>query len=406
VSYTGGDDIFGIPQVMPRMVSAHLTKALKALPPEEFPVIPIGVRDCIIPRSGNTFYSVDYKGGELVCFAEACVERVGFSRMGQALIAGVDVHAALGATMMGVSYAYFVECLDAKHGPIEKKRAKLFRQAAKPENFGNPGGMGAWKKVIQNRRQGPDTPHPSGPSMVDDGSGTLVPGYKGLRFCILVGGAKRCGEKKAYEYKDRPISPTCAACIEVSEAGRDAWFRQWPEARPYLDWHSANSEENGTVEQLYSRRIRGGTDYCSEANGDFQALLADIAKAALRRVTKEQYVHTEVERGPWAGQVSPLYNTSRGSVFAHDELFGEALRPVGHEVAMRITEIMVEEFRKGCPKHAAACDAEPTIMPRWYKSATPIWHRDEREQARGFKGRLVEWTPGHDPKTCSECVRD
>jgi hypothetical protein len=361
------------------------------------------IRRPVLERS-NCFYSVDYTGGELVCFAEACVERVGFSRMGQALVAGVDVHGALAATMLGVTYERYLEMKDGKHGPVEKLRAKLFRQAAKPENFGNPGGMGALKKVITQRKQGPDTPHPEGPSMVDDGAGNLVPGYKGLRFCVLVGGVKRCGEKKITEYRDRPTSPVCAACVAVAEEGRDAWFRQWPEARPYLDWHSANVEENGVVTQLYSGRVRGDTDYCAEANGDFQGLLADIAKAALRRVTREQYVRTVCDAGAWAGELSPLYGNARGSVFAHDELFGEARRTLGHDCAMRVTEIMVEEFRKGCPRHADACAAEPTIMPRWYKAATPIWHRDEREQARGFRGRLVEWTPNH-PRDCAECVK-
>lgn len=405
VSYTGGPDVFGIPQVMPREVSAHLRIALRELDRTIYPVVPTGVRDCVRARDGMTIYSVDYKGGELVCFAQAAKVRVGFSDMGEALKRGVDVHAALGATMMGVSYELFLEYLDGKHGPVLKKRAKLYRQAAKPENFGNPGGMGAAKKVYQNRKGGPDTPHPNGPSMVDDGSGNLVPGYKGLRFCVLVGGAERCGVKMVYEWKDRPIAPTCLACIETAEAGRDMWFRQWREARPYLDWHSENSENVGEVEQIYSRRIRGGTDYCSEANGDFQALLADIAKAALRRVTKEQYVRTVCTTGAWAGEVSPLFNRSRGSVFAHDELFGEAIREHGHACAMRVTEIMVEEFRKGCPDYAEACDAEPTLMPRWYKQAGPIWHVDAAEQARGFKGRLVEWAPDHNPKTCAECVR-
>lgn len=354
-----------------------------------------------VPGTTWIFYSVDYSGGELVTFAESCKQRLGFSRMGEALKRGVDVHSALAATALGVTYEHFLEMLAGKHGEAAKDRAKRTRQAMKPENFGNPGGMGAAKAVLTQRKQGPDTPHPSGPSEVDDGTGKLVPGYKGLRFCILAG-ADRCGAKKVTEWRDRPIPPTCLACLEAKERGREVWFRQWPEARPYLDWHAQNVDEVGEVEQIYTRRIRGGVDFCSEANGDFQALLADIAKRALCRVTLEQYVRTVVATEPglgfkvsaYEGQVSPLYGNARGTVFAHDELLGECRREVGHECAGRVVEVMVEEFIRGCPNHREACKAEWTLMPRWYKAAAPVIHDD----------RLVEWTPQHDPKTCPACA--
>lgn len=352
-------------QVLPRFVSAYLSAALKKA---NAPVV--GVRDCLVPRGDNVFFSVDYTGGELVTFAEACVERVGFSKMGEALVAGVDVHSALGATVMGVAYKMFIEMLAGEHGPVSKQRAKLFRQAAKPENFGNPGGMGSVKKVLQNRKQGPDTPHPSGTSMVDDGNGNFIKGYKGLRFCILTDGADQCGEIKITEWKDKPYPPVCLACVQAAERGREAWFKQWPEARPYLAWHSKNASDNGYVVQLYSKRVRGGTDFTSESNGDFQALLADIAKRALCRVVTEQYTDRH----------SPLFG-SRTVVFAHDELFGETPESIGHEVCLRVEQIMVEEFQKGCPKHAKACKAEPTLMRRSRKDAGPVY----------ANGRLIPW---------------
>jgi hypothetical protein len=181
-------------------------------------------------------------------------------------------------------------------------------------------------------------------------------------------------------WKERPCAPTCCACLEVADKIRDAWFAKWTEARQYLAWHSNNVEATerefgySRVQQIYSGRIRGGADYCAEANGDFQALLADIAKRALIRVAYEQYVIKD----------SPLYQVSRTIVFAHDELFGECRTEVGHEVSMRVNEIMVEEFVRGCPRHAAACKAEPTLMPRWWKAAEPVYSES---------GRLVPWTP-------------
>lgn len=359
---TGRVSYNGPIQLLPRMVSSRLSAELKRRG-----VDVVGVRDCIVPRPGWLFYSNDYTGGELVTFAESCVNRVGFSKMGEALCKGVDVHAGFGATMMGVGYAEFIELLKIK----KDKRAKNFRQAAKPANFGFPGGMGAVKLVLQQRKGGPDTEWPDGPS--DLGGGRR--GYKGLRFCLLVAGKERCGEVKVTSWgkAERPCPPTCRYCIESAEEMRATWFRQWPEAKPYLDWHAENVDRSGEVVQHYSGRIRGGLEFCAEANGDFQALLADIAGRAQCRVSREQYVDCG----------TALFG-SRSILFAHDELFGEARADIAPEVSERVNEIMVEEFRKGCPHHTAACKAEPTIMPRWWKAAEP---------RRDASGRLVPWTP-------------
>lgn len=335
----------------------------------EAPVV-LGVRDVIIPRPGRVFCSVDYTGGELVTFAESCVERIGFSRMGEILVSGKDVHCALAADMMGVDYDDFFHHLKK----LKSKRHKDFRQGAKPANFGFPGGMAEVKLALQQRKAGPDTPHPAGPSEVwDDGAKTFVPGYKGLRFCTLIGGAERCGERKVTEWRRRPTPPICVRCVECAADLRAAWFRKWPEARPYLDWHSRNVDGVGEVVQLYSGRVRGGADFCAEANGDFQALLADIAKRALCRISREMYDRT---RG------SVLYG-SRMVVFAHDEVFSEVPEDVAHECATRKVDIMVEEFRKGCPRHAAACKAEPALARRWYKQMEAVYK----------DGRLVPWEP-------------
>ncbi len=347
--------------------------------------IPVGVRDCFWARPGNVFYSVDFTGGELVTFAEACVARVGYSKLGEALNAGADAHAMMGAEMLGVDDATFAARLAAKD-----PQAKGFRQCGKWGNFGFMGGMGAVKFVLTQRRQGDDTEWPDGPSILGNGKR----GYKGLRLCLLMGRAQQCGTDKTTiwprggERWAQPCPPTCVTCIECAMDIKSAWFRKWPEARAYLDWHGDN--ESRTVVQHYSGRIRGGLTYCSEANGDFQALLADIAKRSLIRVTFEQYVGKLTAPTPRenarlyavSDAPSPLAG-SRGELFAHDELLGECRESVGHEVATRVEAVMVEEFRKGCPHHRAACKAEPALMRRWFKAAGPVY----------VDGRLVPWEP-------------
>lgn len=404
VSYSGPEQTF------PRQVSAHLAEELKKLAEQGY-VRVHGVRDCVVPRPGWVFYSNDYTGGELVTFSEAAVERVGWSDMGVSLNAGRCVHSELGAEMLGISYDEMMRRRKAKSTP-EGKRANDFRQGAKPPNFGYPGGMGPVKLVLQQRAGGPDTPCPGGPSQVWDGK-KFVAGYKGTRFCILIGGKERCGEVKVTSWGERPCPPTCLACIEVSARLRSDWKTKWSEADPYLRWHANNVEERGEVRQLYTGRIRGGTDFCSESNGDFQALLADIAKRALARVVKEQYTRVIVDSRPHAdfivervtraelakesrawlaanpkalesryeGCPSPLFGT-RNVEFLHDENLGEAPESQAPDASERVNEIMVEEFRKGCPHHVPACKAEPTLMPALFKGAEPVF----RDRA----GNLVE----------------
>lgn len=316
------------------------------------------------------FFSVDFKGGELVTFGQSAKYRVGYSRLGEALARGLDAHAALGAQMLGWSYERMATTL--KGYGADRKIAKALRQCAKWGNFGYLGGMGAVTFVLTQRRQGDDTPHPAGPSRVWDGR-EFVPGYKGFRLCIPVLGTPSCGTVKVTTWKDRPCSPTCRDCILASERIRDAFFAQWPEAKPYLNWHARNAEDRGEVVQHYSRRVRGGVEFNDEANGDFQGLLADISKRALISVVTAQYTD----------RASVLFG-SRTIAFLHDELLGEAPLDVLPEVAAEVRERMRAEFRKGCPDYADACDAEEAIAGRWAKAMEPV--RDE-------KGRLVLWQP-------------
>lgn len=367
------------------------------------------LRECIEARPGRVFSSEDYNAGELITHAQSCTWLVGYSALAQALLAGIDPHTALASTVLGIDYKAFNKKIKAHANA---------RQAAKPFNFGKPGGMGDPKIVLQQRKQGPDTPHHSGPIKVkDETTGTMVPGYKGLRFCILMDSADACGLKKVTEWKKRPIPPTCAHCIECAARLSVNWRKQWPESEPYFThinecvndgmWISDEALDRwphlrevyishrlapGEVMQHVSGRIRGGLAFCEAANTFFQGLLADIAKAALRRISWEcydrgvgvpEYLHENSVRSEFAGSESPLYG-SRVIVFQHDEMIAEHPEAIAHEAATRISEVMRDEMRRYCPDLAGAAKAGPTLMRRWYKSA------DKVEDANG---RLIPWEP-------------
>jgi hypothetical protein len=59
---------------------------------------------------------------------------------------------------------------------------------------------------------------------------------------------------------------------------------------------------------------------------------------------------------------------------------------------MRVSEIMVEELMWYCPDMVKACAAEPTLMSRWYKGATPVWKVGGKKRS-GPDDILVPWEP-------------
>jgi hypothetical protein len=343
-----------------------------------------GVRECIVARDGYLFSSEDYKAGELVTHAQSCLWIVGASRLAEALNRGLDAHLAGAASIVGISYEEAV-----KRKKAGDKQIANIRQAFKPCNFGFPGRMGAGKLVLQQRKGGPDTTGPDGTF------------YKGLRFCILMGAAQRCGEVKVTEWKHRPYPPTCLKCLECATQLREQWLKQWPENAAYFDFVKRIDDGGQPVVQHMSKRLRGflqgQVDKNGEpmnsgnaiANGYFQGLLADAAKNALMAVTRECYDSTHVVRSftrhtsRWEGGASPLLG-SRPILFAHDEVVPEHPEAVAAEAATRVSEIMEETLRAACPDMDPAVEALPTLMRRLYKGAEPAYDAS---------GRLVPWEP-------------
>lgn len=321
-----------------------------------------GVRECMVAREGYYLGSCDYEMGELVTHAQSCLWIVGYSNLAEQLINGIKPHNKLAARVLGVPYDEFNRRLKEKD-----PRCGDVRQAAKPFNFGKPGRMGAWKIVLQQRKQGPDTPHPEGPSILTNDQR----GYRGLRFCILMGEAQRCGEVKVTTYRKRQGPPTCLACIKAAERLGADWLAEYPENARYFDHVKQMDDAGAPVVQHVSKRIRGGATGNAIANGYFQGLLADAAKDSLCDVVTECYTV----------QTSPLYG-SRVIVFQHDENIPEYPVAKAHEAAMRTGYLMEERLKWYCPDLAPAVRAEPALMRRWTKGAAPKFDAS---------GRLVPW---------------
>lgn len=300
-----------------------------------------GVREIFVPRPGCLFAEADYPGLELYTFAQCCIAWFGYSKLAEALNAGLDPHLMMAATILRMPYA---ECVAIYKDPSHPRydEVKTARHAGKQVNFGLPGGMGDRKFIKTCRKQ--------------------MTRAEFLRMDLT---------------------------LERVAGYRRAWFETWPETKP----HFARVRElckngEGTVESLFSHRTRGGASYCAAANNGFQALGSDCAKEALWRVACEQYVPIHYRPGmatkDWHEQdPSPLWNT-RTVAFIHDELILEVPNDsTAHDAAMRLATVMVEAANKFLPDVPIKLGKmEPLLMDRWAKAAKSTFDSS---------GRLVPW---------------
>ena len=275
-----------------------------------------GVREAFEPRPGYVYLQADVGGLELATLAETCYHVLGWSTLGEALNAGIDVHTALAAKILGWTYE---QCREIQRVGKTHPAWDMFddaRQAAKVANFGFPGGLGP-------------------ASFVE---------YAKSNYGVII------TEDRARQLKDQ-------------------WLEQWPEMEAYFAWingHMTNPDGTGQIRQLYSNRIRGMCSYTQACNSFFQGLGADVMKHVGFKLVKACYVTPE----------SPIFG-GRPVVFAHDENIVEYPEGPGmHDAAMELTRITEEEAKPWLPH--VAIKAPPVIMRYWSKKAEAVYGPDGR----------------------------
>lgn len=264
-----------------------------------------GIRECFVARPGTLIIDCDYDMIELRTWAQVCLWTVGYSKLAEALNAGIDVHLDMGAEILGTTYADVL----ARKGEKEVKNA---RQLAKGPNFGLPGGMG------------PD----------------------GLQRYI----------KKNYGIA---ISrPECVRLIEI-------WKGKWTEAQPYFDWirtellwkHDFEGNSITDVRHFVSNRYRGKLWFTKACNTFFQGLAADIAKAAGFELARRCYDPS---------RESMLFGC-RPVNFVHDQWLIEAPEESAAEAALEVRDVMVAAAVPFIPDVPATCT--PALCRWWSKES-------------------------------------
>lgn len=273
-----------------------------------------GIRECVVARPGTVLVAADLDTVELRALAQACIEIVGYSTMGDAIKAGQDLHLAVAAEILGMSYDDAKAQLDSGDPIVTEAR-----QTAKKANFSLPGGVGAPK--FAQMYYDDDQPLCTFPDGTYDQAGSIAR----------------------------------AASIKT------AWLNRWREMRDYLRHAGDVCGDFGTnmVEQPWSGRIRGGLDYCSCANTYFQGRVADGTKLALWRLARACYVD----------KTSPLYG-SRIVLFLHDEVILEVPEGKEHECGEEIVKILVGAVQEVIPDIPITSTA--VAMRKWFKGAKAV----------------------------------
>lgn len=358
-----------------------------------------GERECIRARGAwcgspieYVFGATDYEAGELCTLSQLCYWLFEYSQMRDAINASGKpgiLHSVLAAEVLGISLEEFLPRLKAKD-----KQAIDFRQMCKPINFGKGGGMGDAKLVLTSRKKNAGfTVAEHGPAVNDKGQ----PGYWGVRFCLLTGGARQCGIEKIMEYKHRPCAPVCKKCVEVvANELNPAYFRRYPEMRDYFKWGSKQIDAakragrdivlaptpvwDAAKGETRIIRERGVTlsDYSALLNNGFQSMLAEAIKLAYWRMTYEGYMGVRWDNG----ESSPLAG-ARFPIVMHDEPISELPRYNFVQSAPRIAEIMMEAGREIAPD--VAWRAESAVALFLSKSMEPVYDKGT--------GELLLWQP-------------
>lgn len=180
----------------------------------------------------------------------------------------------------------------------------------------------------------------------------------------------------------RWLGATREAATERAKWIRETWFATFPENRLYFKKVGQLIDPEtgyGTVEQLMSRRLRGGVRFTAAANGYFQGRVADAMKEVLFDLTYECYTGRcsrcrALVRGKTCDQCSDGRSVllgSRLSMFLHDEPILEHPED-GRESARaeRQQRIMLNGLEKWMPD--VPVGSTPVLMRRWVKGAKPV----------------------------------
>jgi DNA polymerase I-like protein with 3'-5' exonuclease and polymerase domains len=335
-------------------------------------------REAITARPGNLFFIIDYNSLELRTLATVCHQQIGFSKLRDVLVAGIDPHSYAAAIFAGCSLDEFNQRPDRKQ----------LRQQAKVFNFGLPAGFGPAALVdhakfaygveltladaerfvhLLTREVYPEL----GLYLAEDTLGILAAKLRtdpvtlqalwpqdyqlAMLRKILAGNPNKADGSP---YQPHTVDRIWQQLQQVC---------QNPDLLPHI--HHRNTAPDSPLRKLLfsavsttTGRLRGGVRFTAAKNAPFQGLAADGCKQALWQLTRSGY---------------------RVVAFIHDEFIVELNRlddiDRATEEIPRICSEALQPFVPGIP-----VPCEFALAERWYKQAEAIFND---------AGQLQVWTP-------------
>ncbi len=281
-----------------------------------------GIRECVEPRDGHCFVSVDHGGLELCTVAQVIVNVLGTRDMADKINSGVDLHCNVAQYLTGLGYA---ETFARK----EESEVKNFRQVGKVVNFGRFGYMGAETLVHYAKHS-----YHVDLSVVAPASFTGDADERALNF---------------------------ARSLIV------LWGKALPEGPEYLAYAKRLPEGSGGRELVIPGCTikRRGISLAAAANTGFQGLGAVL----------EAYVGWQIARCIYLGIGALGRSGSRLCNFVHDEFILEVPLAWVTEVAAQLEEIMANAPKRYLPDVKIASEA--VAMMCWSKNAKRIVQNGE-----------------------------
>lgn len=303
---------------------------------KEFPL-----RNMYLADEGMLLCATDYSFIELVCLAESCIQRFGFSIMGDIINAGVDPHrwfAGVRSRLItgDTSFTKSPQEVLAVNAFLKEQVTSKQRQDAKAANFGLPGGMGSKLFYCNCREQGIDI---------------TIEDAEEMHFLWL-------NTFTEMKYHKQPTE------VHDTERVRNAYRFVDPETDEYEDMEEP-TDKNGR-KQLYravliNGMIRNNCSFSAALNVQFQGLAAYGIKRAMWHLAMYGYL-------------------PRLRNMVHDEIV-YVLRP--EELMTHIPNVerlMIEGMTEATPH--VKVKVETCVMNHWDKGAVEFtklrWTEDGR----------------------------
>jgi hypothetical protein len=332
------------------------------------------VRGAFIASPGHLLLAADYSAIELRTFAAHAFHRYGWSDLRDTFFAGVDPHERTGAMMLGMELDDFRALKQFPDGSPERKQYDDARQAAKPINFGVPGGLGARRivglakkdyHVMMTEEEATARRNLLMQSVIRE----LQPWLADDSTLILARSLRTTPEEIRRFFGDMHLS-----CIRKTLAGNpvrndgqpyspEHQSRIWAAVtaanrNPDIALALANRQTSEDLARTVchagvttlTSRVRGRASYGQCRNTPFQGLAADGAGLAIYRLIREGY---------------------RVVGFLHDEVLIELPDEGGYVSLIKVRQVentLIEEMKKVlCGDIPVA--VESGLMYRWAKGA-------------------------------------